>query len=154
LARTGQWPGTAGWANAGQWSGSGQWPGGSGQWGGQGRGRWWRNPYWRRRWGSSGGLDGSQDTGLSDEPSGSSLSQVQNCLNQLLNTNLSSGALDGATRSAIRRFQRRNGLRATGFLGSRTMRAILSACGGAGQSSAPFGAAAGPPPTADAAPPA
>ena len=63
---------------------------------------------------------------------------VQDCLNRVLNLQLPvSGHFDAATRSAIRSFQRRQGLAATGIASPSTRRRLDAACEGGEAETAP-----------------
>ncbi len=77
---------------------------------------------------------------------------VQSCLNQVMGLRLpSDGIMDPATRSAIRGFQERHGLRIDGLVGPETERALVDACAPAYPSTANAGPT-GPLPAADTQP--
>ena len=72
---------------------------------------------------------------------------VQDCLNQALGLNLPvTGVMGPETRSAVRSFQRRQGLRMDGIIGPPTEAALAAVCGGAGAYPGPQAAPAGPGP--------
>jgi hypothetical protein len=66
-----------------------------------------------------------------DAPDTERVRWLQDCLNQAEGLRLPvTGIMDAATRSALRRFQRRSGLRPSGIAGPDTEDALMRACGG------------------------
>jgi hypothetical protein len=122
---------TPGMAQEAEWGRRGS----SSRWGRQSRFRpppTLRRPSaWRRRrarwprWGFA-----AEPFGI--EPQGSEqVRWAQNALNQIMGLDLSvTGVLDVATRSALRNFQRAQGLPASGFVGPDTVEALRTALGG------------------------
>ena len=100
-----------------------------------------RGPFFRGRRFLFNGLSGpALGAGVSD--GGERSRWVQDCLNQVMQTNLPvTGAMDAATRSVVRSFQQRENLRPTGIVGPDTEEALKRACGGGEASSQDSGAA-------------
>lgn len=92
-------------------------------------------PPYRRRWPSwpivrDAGIYREPDGFDSEPPAGSEYVRwVQACLNQTLGLQLPvTGAIGAETRSAVRTFQRRQGLRASGIVGPDTEEALRAVC--------------------------
>jgi len=97
----------------------------------------WLRPPYRGRW-----LSGPvvEDSGLYREPSGTESDPstgtehtrwVQDCLNQALGLQLPvTGVMGPETRSAVRSFQRQQGLRVSGIVGPDTEASLKTACAG------------------------
>lgn len=94
-----------------------------------------RGPFFRGRRFLFNGLSGpALGAGVSD--GGERSRWVQDCLNQVMQTNLPvTGVMDAATRSAVRSFQQRENLRPTGIVGPDTEEALKRACGGGAEAS-------------------
>lgn len=90
----------------------------------------WRPAYGRRTWQADDWARPSDDGGT-DTRGSETVRWAQDCLNRIAGTALPvDGVMRPPSRSALRAFQRREGLRPTGILGPDTRSALRRACAG------------------------